>query len=60
MQFVIHFEDEIFVGNPLGNRESGWSRLPEKPILVFEYILPYANILRNFLGRDYHRRAGYI
>jgi len=45
MQFVIHFEDEIFVGNPLGSRESGWLRLPEKPILVLEYILPYGDSL---------------
>lgn len=40
MHFVAHFEDESVHGNPLGSRDSGWTSLPDKPILSLEYITP--------------------
>ena len=43
MRFIAHFEDEVVQGNPLGGKDSGWSSLPDKPILHLEYIMPYGD-----------------
>jgi hypothetical protein len=43
LKFVAHYEDETVQGNPLGNRDSLWTSLPDKPIKALEYMLPHAN-----------------
>lgn len=43
LRFTAHYEDEIVHGNPLGNKDSLWTSLPDKPITALEYALPHAN-----------------
>lgn len=43
LRFIAHYEDEVIPGNPLGNRDSLWTSLPNKPIEALEYTLPHAN-----------------
>lgn len=43
LRFIVHYEDGVVQGNPLGNRDSLWTSLPNKPIKALEYTLPHAN-----------------
>lgn len=43
LRFIAHYENETVQGNPLGNRDSLWTSLPDKPIKALEYVLPHAN-----------------
>lgn len=44
LRFIAHYEnDETVQGNPLGNRDSLWTSLPDKPIQALEYTLPHGN-----------------
>ena len=43
LRFIAYYEDETVQGNPLGNRDSLWTSLPNKPIKALEYTLPHAN-----------------
>ena len=44
LRFIAHYEnDETVQGNPLGNRDSLWTSLPDKPIKALEYTLPHGN-----------------
>lgn len=43
LRFIVHYEDEIIQGNPLGHKDSLWTSLPNKPIKALEYTLPYGN-----------------
>ena len=43
LRFIAHYEDKTIQGNPLGNRDSLWTSLPDKPIKALEYTLPYGN-----------------
>ena len=43
LRFIAHYEDKTVQGNPLGNRDSLWTSLPDKPIQALEYTLPHAN-----------------
>ncbi len=43
LRFIVHYEDKPIQGNPLGNRDSLWTSLPDKPIKALEYTLPYGN-----------------
>ena len=44
LRFIAHYEnDETVRGNPLGNRDSLWTSLPDKPIKALEYTLPHGN-----------------
>jgi len=45
MYFIANFEDEKVKGNPLGNPDTGWKSLPDKPITALEYVLPYGDCL---------------
>ena len=45
MHFIIHFEGEEKKGNSLGNPDTGWKSLPDKPITALEYVLPYGDSL---------------
>ena len=45
MHFIAHFNDEKIQGNLLGNPDTGWNTLPDKPIISLEYILPYGDSL---------------
>lgn len=43
LRFIAHYANETVQGNPLGNRDSLWTSLPDKPIHALEYTLPYGN-----------------
>lgn len=43
LRFIAHYEDRTVQGNPLGDRDSLWTSLPDKPIKALEYMLPHAN-----------------
>ncbi|HHT9124271.1 MAG TPA: hypothetical protein ACFYD6_00465 [Candidatus Brocadiia bacterium] len=43
MHFVAYFEDEVICGKPLGEPETGWNNLPDKPVYKLEYVNPYGN-----------------
>lgn len=43
LRFIAHYENETVQGNPLGNRDSLWTSLPDKPIKALEYTLPHGN-----------------
>ena len=45
MHFIARYEDEKVQGNPLGNPDTGWKSLPNKPITSLEYILPQGDSL---------------
>ena len=45
MHFVAHFEGKKVNGNGIGNPETGWKSLPDKPLTALEYILPYGDRL---------------
>lgn len=40
MHFIVHYDNEVYHGAPLGSPESGWGLLPQKPIHKLEYVLP--------------------
>lgn len=43
LRFIVHYEDEVITGKPLGSRDSGWTSLPNKPIQHLEYVMPYGD-----------------
>ena len=45
MHFIAHFQDEKIQGSPLGNPDTGWKTLPNKPISSLEYVLPHGDSL---------------
>lgn len=45
MFFIAHFDGKKVQGNPLGNPDTGWKSLPDKPITSLEYLLPYGDSL---------------
>ena len=52
LRFIAHYENETVQGNPLGNRDSLWTSLPDKPIQALEYTLPHANDLIKLSGYE--------
>ena len=51
LRFIAHYADETVKGNPLGNKDSLWTSLPDKPIKALEYTLPH--------GKDSIKLSGY-
>jgi hypothetical protein len=45
MHFIAYFEDEEVYGKPLGEPDTGWNSLPDKPIHRLEYINPYGETI---------------
>ena len=45
MYFIAHFKDEKVQGARLGNPDTGWKSLPDKPLTALEYVLPYGDSL---------------
>ena len=45
MHFIARYGDEKIQGNPLGNPDTGWKSLPNKPITSLEYVLPHGDRL---------------
>lgn len=46
MYFIARYDGGVEVrGNRLGNPDTGWGSLPNKPISSLEYILPYGDRL---------------
>lgn len=45
MYFVAHFENEVVHGKLLGEPDTGWNGLPDKPIHKLEYVNPYGETI---------------
>ncbi len=43
MHFIAHYKDEIVHGKPLGEPDTGWNNLTDKPIHKLEYVNPYGD-----------------
>lgn len=45
MHFIAYFEDEEVSGKSLGEPDTGWNNLPDKPICKLEYVNPYGETI---------------